>query len=90
MSEMEWHEDKRAATLIKHGLDFADADVLFDGRNVLTRSARYEDEERFMTTGMVMGRLCTLIWTWREDRRRCISFRSARDEEKRKYRQLYE
>jgi uncharacterized DUF497 family protein len=86
----EWDEAKRRANLAKHRLDFVDADLLFDGRPTVVDDARSEAELRFRTTGMVNGVLRTLIWTWRGGERRFISFRSARDEEKREYRQLYD
>ncbi len=85
----EWDEAKRQANLEKHGLDFIDADGLFDGRPVVSDHARSSVEDRYMTVGLINGRLVTLIWTWRKDRRRYISLRSARDEEKRSYRLLH-
>lgn len=85
----EWNEAKRLTNLAKHGLDFIDADLLFDGRPTYSKAARSDVEERTATTGEIGGRLVTLIWTWREDRRRFISFRSARDAEKWQYRQLH-
>jgi uncharacterized DUF497 family protein len=86
----QWNETKRLANLIKHQLDFIDAEVLFDGRPLVTEEARSDDEQRFKSTGSMDGVLRTLIWTWRDNERRYISFRSARDEEKRRYRQLYQ
>jgi len=86
----EWDEAKRLANLAKHGLDFVRADELFDGRPVLERVALSNDEPRIMTIGIIDGKYRTLIWTLRGNERRYISFRSARDEEKRQHRQLYQ
>jgi uncharacterized DUF497 family protein len=90
MSEFEWDAAKRDANLRKHGIDLIRGAELFDGRPTSEREARSLAEERLQTTGLIDGRLRTLIWTWRGETRRFISLRSARDEEKRQYRQLHE
>jgi uncharacterized DUF497 family protein len=43
----EWDERKRLANLKKHGLDFFDADVVFDSSHVITPS-HHSGEERFL------------------------------------------
>jgi uncharacterized DUF497 family protein len=52
-----WDEAKRQATLRERGLDFADADRVFDGRAVtLPDDRRDYGEERFITAvGFVAG-----------------------------------
>jgi uncharacterized protein len=52
----EWDEAKRQSNLLKHRLDFEDAQALFDGRPVAHSPARYVDEERFSTTGVLQGK----------------------------------
>ena len=85
----EWDEAKRLSNLDKHGLDFVDADQLFDGRKIVSTAAHSSLEPRVRTTGVIDGVMQTLVWTWRGESRRFISFRRARDEEKREHRQLY-
>jgi hypothetical protein len=83
----EWDEEKRLANLAKHGLDFLDAPLVFQ-RCVVFRSDRGE-EPRWKATGMLLQRLVTVIFTLRRTQVRVISFRGARDNEKRAYRQVY-
>lgn len=85
MVEFEWDEDKRLANIEKHGVDFRDARVMFDGRPLLTRTS-FRDEELRQVTIVVLGeRLRTVIWTRRDGRVRIISIRRARDAEEREY-----
>jgi uncharacterized protein len=87
--EFEWDEVKRRINLAKHGIDFLDARRLFDGRSVVTRESSRRQEQRWCTTGLSLGDLMTVVWTLRNDRIRIISARSARNEEKRAYRQIH-
>jgi uncharacterized DUF497 family protein len=86
----EWDEHKRLSNLAKHKLDFIDARLLFDGRMAVTTPSRYSDETRFVTTAMIYGKFYSAVWTWREECRRIISFRRARDGEERAYRQAHQ
>ena len=82
----EWDETKREWTLKDRGLDFADARPLFDGRPVVEFPAKTPTEARTLTIGQIGdGKFYTVVWTWRGEARRIISFRRARDEEERRY-----
>ena len=81
----EWDETKRLTNIERHGIDFIDAVLLFDGRTVLTLHSPYAEEDRFLVVGILDGRFVTAIWTWRDEGIRLISARSARDGEKREY-----
>ena len=85
----EWDQGKSLANLEKHEIDFRLAQKLFDGRPVVTRESPRMSEERWRTTGMLDGRVVTVIWTWRGLSVRLISARRARREEQREYRQLH-
>jgi uncharacterized DUF497 family protein len=87
--EFEWDEEKRQSNIAKHDIDFEDAQDLFDGRDVVDVESSYDLEPRHLRTGYVGDRLVTAIWTIRDDAVRIISVRSARDAEKRKYREIY-
>ncbi len=90
MNVFEWDEAKRLKNLGRHGLDFPNARAAFDGRAVLTTASRYPDEARLVSTAMMAdGKFYSVVWTWRLDTRRIISFRRARDGEEREYRKLY-
>jgi uncharacterized DUF497 family protein len=85
----EWDEAKRQSNLGKHGIDFLDARRLFDGRPVVTARSSYQEEERYLTTGIVNDRFVTVVWTWRNNRIRVISARRARHDESRVYDALH-
>jgi uncharacterized DUF497 family protein len=87
--KFEWDESKRDSNLIKHGVDFLLAVMLFDGRSVVTAPSRRRAEERYMTTGVIAGRFFTAVWTWRGDAVRLISVRRARNEEEKSHRSLH-
>lgn len=74
----EWDDDKRTANLAKHGVDFA-AVHRFDWSSSLTaRDGRGDyGEDRFVTLGIIDGRLHFCAWTQRGERRRIISLRKA-------------
>ncbi|MHC2108016.1 BrnT family toxin [Methylobacterium sp.] len=86
---LEWDEAKRRANLAKHRLDFRDAVALFDGRPRLEGPAAFRDEARHVTVGVLGEVHVTLVWTWRLDRRRLISFRRVRREERQAYSQAF-
>ncbi len=85
----EWDEGKRLLNLGKHNLDFIDARLLFDGRKAFTALSDYTVEARYLTIAIFDGKFHTVIWTWREKKRRIISFRRARHGEEREYRLVY-
>jgi len=86
----EWDENKRAKTLKERGLDFRDARLIFDGRPVVHIPAYKNDEPRFISVAMIGQKFFCVVWTWRGDWRRIISFRRARDGEEKAYRQIYD
>lgn len=85
----EWDEDKRFKNLATHGLDFVSVRLMFDGRPTITAPSDNSDEERFVTTASVEEKFYTVVWTWRLEARRIISFRRARYGEERAYRQAH-
>ena len=83
--EFEFDPEKSAANESKHGIDFRDAQALWDDPLLLEAPARTEDEPRFI----VIGRIGELHWsavcTLRGERIRIISVRRARKEEVERY-----
>lgn len=79
----EWDEKKRQTNLEKHGLDFRDARLIFDGRNAVHVPALKNGEARFLSIARIGEKFYTVVWTWRADHRRIISFRRSRDGEER-------
>jgi uncharacterized protein len=85
----EWNETKRLRILHQRGLDFRDAQQLFDGRPVVHVPSWRNDENRVVSTGEIEGKLYTVVWMWRGQNQRIISFRRARDAEERAYRKAF-
>ena len=71
-----WDEAKRQATLRERGLDFADAEEVFEGRALTLDDERRDyGEVRKITEGWLRGRFMMIAWTPRGDGRRIISMR---------------
>jgi len=85
--EFEWDEEKAIENLRKHGVDFADAALVFEDELALTRPDLYSThEERFATLGCdPYRRLLVVVYTWRGERIRLISAREATGKERRQY-----
>jgi len=82
--EFEFDERKSRSNGRKHGIDFHEAQRLWDGPTVTLRSSN-PSEERLLLMGMVEDRHYTAIITLRgvdRERIRIISVRRSRDEEK--------
>lgn len=85
--EFEWDPSKAATNLVKHGVGFPDAVGVFEDPLAITTPDSHSIESRFASLGVaVTGTLIVVIWTWREDRIRLISARSANRIERNQYR----
>ena len=81
-----FNEAKRAWTLRERGLDFADADKVFDGPAFTQPDDRDDYPElRFQTYGLLDERLVMFAWTPISDGMHVISMRKCNDREKRKF-----
>ncbi|HYZ40032.1 MAG TPA: BrnT family toxin [Stellaceae bacterium] len=59
--DFEWSEAKRIAVLEARGLDFIDAEALFDGRALYTVASPRFTEERWLSVGELNGRLVAVV-----------------------------
>jgi len=84
--EIEFDPSKRNKTLDERGLDFALAADVFAGKHFTGEDAR-EDyfESRFITVGLLEGRMVVMVWTPRGEARRIISMRKANEREQARY-----
>ena len=69
----------------KHGIDFEEAQRLFEDKDAIMYPSKYTDEERFYVTGLIAEKFYTSIVTFRGDNIRIISTRRARKKEIREY-----
>ncbi|HEX2478208.1 MAG TPA: BrnT family toxin [Geminicoccaceae bacterium] len=82
----EWDERKRRANLAKHGVDFAALDQMFRADLVEEDDIRRDyGERRIKAIGEVNGVIVSVVYTWRGNRRRLISARRARTDERKEY-----
>ena len=81
----EFDPGKSASNLAKHGIDFADAQALWDDEDHLEVPARTQDEPRWVVIGRIDGRVWTAIFTRRQGSTRIISVRRARPSEEALY-----
>ncbi len=65
----------------KHGIDFIEAQKLWNDPNLLEIPARTEDEPRFIVIGKIGSRHWSAVVTYRGEDVRIISVRRSRDEE---------
>lgn len=84
--QLVWDEAKRCSNLIKHGLDFADAEKLLENGTMRVWPDFRNDELRFIGMGLVGGRVVSLAYMpLSEGRVRIISFRKANKREQKIY-----
>lgn len=82
----EFDPAKSEANLAKHGIDFEQAQALWDDERLLgIKVADYDGEKRQLLVGGIEGRCWTAIVTFRDDRIRIISVRRARRSEEMAY-----
>jgi hypothetical protein len=79
--EFEFDQRKSEANRAKHGLDFVEAQALWQDERRIEIPARTEDEPRFLVIGMIQEKHWSAVITYRADNVRLISVRRARDEE---------
>ncbi len=77
----EYDSTKSERNKEKHGIDFKQAQALWEDVDLLEIPAKNIDEPRFMVIGKIADKHWSGIITYRADRIRIISVRRARKEE---------
>jgi len=89
--KLEWDEKKNAENKEKHGLDFRDAEQVFDGETATFLDDRCDyGEDRYITIGLLEGRLVVIVHTLRGENIRVISMRKGNTREEKIYRKRLE
>jgi uncharacterized DUF497 family protein len=84
--QYEWDEQKRLSNARKHGIDFRDAVEVFAGDTVLMEDERIDyRERRFVSLGLLRGRVIVVVHTEQGGVTRIISARKATKYEQRIY-----
>jgi len=79
--EFEFDTKKSNSNKTKHGIDFSEAQALWDDPDLIEIPAKTSDEPRFLVIGRIAGKHWSGIITYRADKIRLISVRRARQEE---------
>ncbi len=77
----EFDDQKSQVNREKHGVDFSEAQALWDDPDVLEIPPRTEDESRYLVIGKIGGRYWSGVITYRQEKIRIISVRRSRAEE---------
>ena len=81
MLKFEFDKEKSVANHRKHGIDFLDAQLLWDDPDLLEIGANSEDEPRYLLIGKIGDKHWSAVVTYRDDNIRLISVRRARGKE---------
>jgi len=65
----------------KHGIDFHEAQILWDDPDFIEIPVKATDEARFLVIGRILEKHWSAIITYRDDKTRIISVRRSRKEE---------
>ena len=83
----EWDEEKNAANIRKHGIDFLDAALIFENPTIEATDDRTDyGESRCTALGLAGETVLFVVYTWAEDNViRIISARKANRHDAEKY-----
>lgn len=81
----EFDEAKSKSNLERHGIDFIQAQALWDDPDLLEIPAKTVDEPRFLLIGMIESKHWSAVVTYRSESIRIISVRRSRPEEVKLY-----
>lgn len=83
--EFEFDPKKSDNNNKKHGINFYEAQVLWDDPDLIEIPVKTSDEPRFLVIGKIAGRHWSGVITYRDDKIRIISARRSRNEEAKIY-----
>ena len=81
MNSFEFDTAKSESNRAKHGIDFVEAQGLWNDPMLLEIPAKTDDEPRYLAIGQIDGKHWSAVITYREANVRLISVRRARTEE---------
>jgi uncharacterized DUF497 family protein len=79
--EFEFDPQKSESNKQKHGIDFHEAQELWDDPDFIEIPVRVGDEQRFLVIGQISGKHWSAVITYRAEKIRIISVRRSREEE---------
>ncbi len=88
--DFEWDENKREQNWLKHGIDFAEAALIFENPILEKEDNRFDyGEKRFIAYGHFEEEYSVVVYTIRGNKVRIISAWIAGEDEKRKYQKCF-
>jgi len=81
MIKFEFDEKKSQSNLFKHGIDFLEAQKLWEDPELLEIPAKVKGEPRSIIIGLIDGKHWSGVITYRDKNIRIISVRRSRKEE---------
>lgn len=83
---LEWDDEKLARNVVERGIHFSEAERIdWSTAQTFTDDRIDYGEDRFVTRGLIDGRLHILVFVMRGERMRIISLRKADSRERRNY-----
>lgn len=79
--DFKFDENKSLSNIDKHGIDFYEAQVLWEDPDLLEIPAKTIDEPRFLVIGKIGEKHWSAVITYRNSNIRIISVRRSRKEE---------
>ncbi len=81
MRNFEYDENKSQSNLVKHGIDFVEAQELWNDRDLLEIPSKIQGETRFVIIGKINSKHWSGVITYRDQNIRIISVRRSRIQE---------
>jgi len=81
MNSFEFDATKSESNRTKHGIDFVEAQDLWNDLMLLAIPAKTDDEQRYLVIGSIDGKHWSAVITYRGANVRLISVRGARTED---------
>ncbi len=79
--EFEFDTKKSQGNKVKHGIDFYEAQAMWDDPDLIEIPVKTSDESRFLAIGKISGKHWSAVITYRRENIRIISVRRSRKEE---------
>jgi hypothetical protein len=79
--EFEFDPEKSDINKRKHGIDFAEAQALWEDLDFIEIPIKASDEPRFLVIGKISDKYWSGVITYRSEKTRIISVRRSRKEE---------
>jgi uncharacterized DUF497 family protein len=81
----EYDAEKSQINKEKHGIDFEEAQEIWNDAKATQKKTAYQAEERFIQIGAIGNKIWAAVFTYRGETVRLISVRRAHEDERKQY-----